>query len=196
MSEFESANILDRTEMSHNLRGSLQRAITYAFEQSHRQVTLEHLLLALADDREAAVILESSAVNVSALMTDVSGYLGRLEDRVTGGQPQQPKLGGDVQHIIQSAGAAAQKSKRRAVSSALVLAAIVGDGRSPSAQILRNHGLTFENAIAALKQANSSPAVNPAPTSAAPQAAPPQAAPPQAAAPQAAAPQPTYANAV
>ncbi|MGI9479353.1 MAG: Clp protease N-terminal domain-containing protein [Hyphomicrobiaceae bacterium] len=175
MSEFEGANMLDRTEMSHNLRGSLQRAITYAFEQSHRQVTLEHLLLALADDREAAVILESSAVNVPALMTDVSGYLGRLEDRVDGGQQRQPELGGDVQHIIQSAGAAAQKSKRRAVSSALVLAAIVGDGRSPSAQILRNHGLTFENAIAALKQANSKPAASPAPL----QAPPPQSNPAQ-----------------
>ncbi|MFY0614382.1 MAG: ATP-dependent Clp protease ATP-binding subunit [Hyphomicrobiaceae bacterium] len=172
MSQFEAGKLLDRTEMSHNLRGSLQRAITYAFEQSHRQVTLEHLLLAFADDREAAVILESSSVDVPDLMTDVSGYLGRLDDRVQGGQPQQPELGQDVQHIIQSAGAAAQKSKRRAVTSALVLAAVVGDGRSPSAQMLRNHGLTFENAIAALKQANSNASPSPPSGPAAAQPAP------------------------
>ncbi|MFT7574435.1 MAG: ATP-dependent Clp protease ATP-binding subunit ClpA, partial [Alphaproteobacteria bacterium] len=71
MSQFEAGNSLNRTEMSQNLRGSLQRAISYADEQSHRQVTLEHLLLALADDREAGVILQASAVNVPALMTEV-----------------------------------------------------------------------------------------------------------------------------
>lgn len=161
MSQSETSKIFDRIEMSHNLRGSLQRAITYAFEQSHREVTLEHLLLALADDREAGVILEASAVNVQALLTDVSGYLGRLEDRITDGGQHQPGLGSDVRHIIQSAGAAAQKSQRRAVTSALVLAAIVGEGRSPSAQILRSHGLTFENAIAALKQANAAASARP-----------------------------------
>jgi hypothetical protein len=161
MSQFEAGNSLNRTEMSQNLRGSLQRAISYADEQSHRQVTLEHLLLALADDREAGVILQASAVNVPALMTEVSDYLGRLEDRAMENRRRQPALGSDIQHIIQSAGAAAQKSKRNAVSSALVLAAIVGDGRSPSAQMLRNHGMTFESAIAALKQANAAETARP-----------------------------------
>lgn len=163
MSQSETNNIFDRIEMSPNLRGSLQRAITYAYEQSHREVTLEHLLLALADDREAAVILEASAVNVQALLTDVSSYLGRLEDRVTEAGRHQPGLGSDVRHIIQSAGAAAQKSQRRAVTSALVLAAVVGEGRSPSAQILRTHGLTFDNAITALKQANAAASTRPLP---------------------------------
>jgi ATP-dependent Clp protease ATP-binding subunit ClpA len=69
MSQREAENPIGRVEMSQNLRDSLQRAITYAYEQSHRQVTLEHLLLALAEDREAAVILEASSVSVQALVT-------------------------------------------------------------------------------------------------------------------------------
>ena len=154
MSQSETANTFNRVEMSQNLRGSLQRAMGYAAEQSHRHVTLEHLLLALADDREATVILEVSAVDVAALLTDVSDFLGRLEDRDENPSGQQPAIGDDISHIIQSASAAAQKSQRREIGSALVLAAIVGDGRSPSAQMLRNHGLTFENAIKALRQAN------------------------------------------
>jgi neural Wiskott-Aldrich syndrome protein len=161
MSQREAENPIGRVEMSQNLRDSLQRAITYAYEQSHRQVTLEHLLLALAEDREAAVILEASSVSVQALVTEVSDYLGRISDRMPDNARREPALGGDVQHIIQSAGAAAQKSQRRGVSSALALAAIVGDGRSPAAQMLRNHGLTFEHAIAALKRANSAPTANP-----------------------------------
>ena len=164
MSAADSSNILNRLELSHNLRGSLQRAAGYAHQQSHREVTLEHLLLALTEDRDAAVILEASNVDISGLVTEVSDYLGRLEDRVVGEEARQPTLGRDLIHICQSAAAAAQKSQRRAIGSALVLAAIVGEGRSPSAQMLRNHGLTFEQAIQALRQANTAQAARPVPS--------------------------------
>jgi len=126
MSAADSSNILNRLELSYNLRGSLQRAAGYAYQQSHREVTLEHLLLALAEDRDAAVILEASNVDISGLVTEVSDYLGRLDDRVVGEEARQPTLGRDLIHICQSAAAAAQKSQRRAIGSALVLAAIVG----------------------------------------------------------------------
>lgn len=152
MAQLEAANLLGRVQMSEKLRGSVQRAISYAYEQSHRQVTLEHLLLALTEDREAAVILEASGIDVQAVVTDVAGHLGRMENRVQDGEPREPALGADVQHIIQSAGAAAQKSNRRSVGSALVLAAIVGDGRSSAAKLLQLHGLTFEQALTALKK--------------------------------------------
>ena len=41
--------------MSPNLGQSLERAHRSARDQSHRLVTLEHLLLALTEDTEAAV---------------------------------------------------------------------------------------------------------------------------------------------
>jgi hypothetical protein len=114
MSAADSSNILNRLELSPNLRGSLQRAAGYAHQQLHREVTLEHLLLALAEDRDAAVILEASNVDISGLVTEVSDYLGRLEDRVVGEEARQPTLGRDLIHICQSAAAAAQKSQRTA----------------------------------------------------------------------------------
>ena len=161
-----SQDALNRIEMSPNLQASLQRAIGYAYEQSHRTVTLEHVLLALAEDREAAPILEASSVALPDLVADVSDYLGHLDDRLPPDGARQPVMGDDVQHIIQSAAAAAHKGGRRGISSALALAAIVGDGRSPAANMLRNRGLTFENAISALKRVNASPPaqVVPAPT--------------------------------
>ena len=107
MSGSDSSNILNRLEMSHDLRGSLQRAVTYAYQQGHREVTLEHLLLALAEDRDAAIILEASRVDMAALVTEVSDYLGRLDDGVAADGPRQPALGRDIVHIFQSAGAAA-----------------------------------------------------------------------------------------
>ena len=39
-------------------------------------------------------------------------------------------------------------------SGAIVLAAIVGDGKSPAAGLLKTHGMTFEEAIRALQKAS------------------------------------------
>ena len=39
---------------------------------------LEHLLLALTEDPDAAAVLQASNVDLLRLGTDVSGYLGRL----------------------------------------------------------------------------------------------------------------------
>ncbi len=44
---------LGRIPMSPYLTATLTRAADYATAQSHREVTLEHLLLALAEDPEA-----------------------------------------------------------------------------------------------------------------------------------------------
>ena len=147
-----SNDALNDLSMSAGLKSSIQRAVTYAYEQAHPRVTLEHLLLALSEDKEAAPVLSASRVDVTQLSADVSDFLGRLEDRVRPDGARDPVLGSDVKQIIQSAGAAARKGKRSSIGSALVLAAIVGDGRSPAANILRNRGLTFDQAIEALKK--------------------------------------------
>ncbi len=168
MAQFDAVETSVRAEMTPALLASVQRAVSYALQQSHREVTLEHLLLAFLDDRDAAVILEASSVDITALITEVSAHLGRLEDRVQPGAEVQPELGHGVHRIIQSAGAAAQKSRRSSIGSAIVLAAIVGDGRSAAAQMLRNHGLTFDHAIQALKQANAAAAAKPVQQQAAP----------------------------
>ena len=72
------AEELKSIPMSSNLGQSLERAHRFAREQSHRFVTLEHLLLALVEDPEAALILQSANVELARLSTEVSGYLGRL----------------------------------------------------------------------------------------------------------------------
>ena len=50
--------------MSPNLGQSLERAHRCARDQSHRLVTLEHLLLALTEDAEAALILQAANVDL------------------------------------------------------------------------------------------------------------------------------------
>ena len=57
----------------------------------------------------------------------------------------------DMRRILEAAAAAARGGRRREINGAIVLAAIVGDGKSAAAQMLQRLGLTFEGAIRALQ---------------------------------------------
>lgn len=140
-----------RVEMSQNLRLTLQRAGSYAAEQSHRFVTIEHILLALNEDPDAELMLQACSVDQGRLHSDLSGYLGLLDDRVGPGEAAQPVLDPEAARIVNSAVIAAQKSRRSEVNGAIVLAAIIGDGRTSAANMLSAQGLTFQAAIEALQ---------------------------------------------
>ncbi|MGI9524523.1 MAG: Clp protease N-terminal domain-containing protein [Hyphomicrobiaceae bacterium] len=153
-------NAEDRVEMSQNLRATLQRAGAYAVDQAHRFVTIEHILLALTEDPDAELMLKACSVEKNQLHADISAYIGMIEDRIGPDESAQPALDPEAARVVNSAVVAAQKSKRSEVNGAIVLAAIIGDGRSPGANVLRTQGLTFQAAIQALQAANaaSSPA--------------------------------------
>ena len=84
------AEDLGRIPMSPALQATLMRARDYASGQSHTQVTVEHLLLALSEDEDAALVLQSSRVDIGRLRHDVAGFLGNLADRAAG--PTQPSV--------------------------------------------------------------------------------------------------------
>jgi len=149
---------LDRIPMSPYLTATLTRAADYANAQAHREVTLEHLLLALAEDPEATVVLKSSNIDLPRLTAEVSDYLGRSDDRIEAGHTESIAISADLRRILEAAAAAARQGRRREINGAIVLAAIVGDGRSTAANLLRTQGLTFEEAIRALQRSTSQPA--------------------------------------
>ena len=159
------ADELKRIAMSAELAQTLSRAADYASAQNHDQIQLEHLLLALTEDPDAAVVLAASHVDAGLLEADVSHYLGGLTDRIAqAGTPLT--VAQDLRRILEAAAAAANQGRRRDINGAIVLAAIVGDGKSPAAHMLRAQGLTFEEAIKALQQAMAAPrAAPPAPQS-------------------------------
>jgi len=147
--------------MSSNLGESLERAHRFAREQTHRTVALEHLLLALTEDAEAALILQSANVDLARLGTDVSGYLGRLLEDMRAEPGAEPRPDAELLRVLQAAASAAQQSRRKQIDGAIVLAAIVGDGKSPAAGLLKALGMTFEEAIRALQRANTKARLKP-----------------------------------
>lgn len=186
---------LGRIPMSPYLTATLTRAADYATAQSHREVGLEHLLLALTEDPEATVVMKASNVDLAQLAAEVSEYLGRSDDRLQPNSTQTTAISIDLRRILEAAAAAARQGRRREINGAIVLAAIVGDGTSAAANFLRVQGLTFEEVIRALQRAAPvappppSPAPVPPPSPAPPVAAPPVSA-PHVPAPQVSAPAP------
>jgi hypothetical protein len=154
--------------ISAQLGESLERAYRFAREQSHRLVTLEHLLLALTEDAEAASMLEQASVDLGRLSADVSGYLGGLLEDMRAQSATELRPDADLMRVLKAATTAAQQSRRRQIDGAIVLAAIVGDGKSAAAGLLKALGMTFEGAIRALQRANTQLRGKPAPQGAGP----------------------------
>ena len=148
---------LGRIPMSQHLAATLARAASYADAQQHPEVTLEHLLLALAEDSDAAGVLRSSNVDLARLAGEVSTHIGQIDARRDPNGPAQVLISHDLKRILEAAAAAARQGRRAEINGAIVLAAIVGDGKSTAAHLLRVQGLTFEQAIRALQRAAAAP---------------------------------------
>lgn len=160
------------------LDDSLGRAHRLAVDQAHGVVTLEHLLFALTEDPEALAVLSTSNVAVERLRADVSAQLGRLSEAGPTAGPNGPQPGTDLLRILQLAATAARQSPRKQVDGAIVLAAIIGDAKSPSAGVLKAQGLTFEEVIRVLQRkahVQLTTEAAPPPAAAAPAAQPPAA---------------------
>src|SRR6478609_11321356 len=60
---------------SKSLESALHRALEAANERSHEYATLEHLLLALLDDRDAAAVMRACDVDIDLLRDKLTRYL-------------------------------------------------------------------------------------------------------------------------
>ena len=61
---------------SSSLEKSIHSALKLANERNHELATLEHLLLALLDEKDASNVLLACDVNVNELRTNIENFLG------------------------------------------------------------------------------------------------------------------------
>ncbi|MGH1349575.1 MAG: Clp protease N-terminal domain-containing protein [Methyloligellaceae bacterium] len=147
---------------SENLRMSMGRALTYAQDRGHAEVTLEHFLLALTEDPNAGPVFDACNINLDELREELTGYITNdLQHLVALGEGvAQPSEG--FKKVMAHASAAAEQSQREHIDGAIVLAALIGEAQSHAAQILQAYGLTFEVAVTSLKNASHAASAQPA----------------------------------
>ena len=132
---------------SQGLERALHQALTYANERHHEYATLEHLLLALIDDQDAAAVMRACNVNLEALRRNIIEYIdGELDNLVTGyDEDSKPTAG--FQRVIQRAVIHVQSSGREEVSGANVLVAIFAERESHAAYFLQEQQMTRYDAV-------------------------------------------------
>ncbi len=132
---------------SRSLEQSLHRALALANERHHEYATLEHLLLALIDDQDAAAVMRACNVDMEKLKRNLSSYLeSELENLITdGGEDSKPTAG--FQRVIQRAVIHVQSSGREEVTGANVLVAIFAERESHAAYFLQEQDMTRYAAV-------------------------------------------------
>ncbi len=132
---------------SRNLEETLHRAVAYANQRRHEYATLEHLLLSLTDDQEAAGVMRACDVDLAALKKNLINYLDtELKSLVVeSGEEAKPTAG--FQRAIQRAVIHVQSSGREEVTGANVLVAIFSERESHAAYFLQEQDMTRYDAV-------------------------------------------------
>ena len=132
---------------SRQLEESLHRAVAYANQRKHEYATLEHLLLSLMDDEDAAGVMRACDVDLGALRTTLTNYVdNELRSLVVDdGEDAKPTAG--FQRVIQRAVIHVQSSGREEVTGANVLVAIFSERESHAAYFLQEQDMTRYDAV-------------------------------------------------
>jgi ATP-dependent Clp protease ATP-binding subunit ClpA len=132
---------------SRPLEESLHRAVAYANQRKHEYATLEHLLLSLTDDDDAAGVMRACDVDLNALKKSLVNYLDvELASLVVDDEDDAKPTAG-FQRVIQRAVIHVQSSGREEVTGANVLVAIFSERESHAAYFLQEQDMTRYDAV-------------------------------------------------
>ncbi len=133
---------------STTLEQAIHNALALANERRHELATLEHLLLSLIDEPDAARVMNACGVELEELRRALAKFIDdELESLVSDvdGSEAAPTTG--FQRVIQRAAIHVQSSGRSEVSGANVLVAIFAERESHAAYFLQQQNMTRYDAV-------------------------------------------------
>jgi ATP-dependent Clp protease ATP-binding subunit ClpA len=132
---------------SRGLEKALHQAMNLARQRAHEFATLEHLLLALTEDRDTLSVLKGCDVDVDALRSDLEDFINEELDSlvVPNGQDARPTAA--FQRVIQRAVIHVQSSGKEEVTGANVLVAIFAERESHAAYFLEQQDMSRLDAV-------------------------------------------------
>jgi ATP-dependent Clp protease ATP-binding subunit ClpA len=133
--------------LSRNLEQTLHRALSLASDRRHEYATLEHLLLGLADDTDAATVLRACGVDLDKLRGDLSEFLDKDLAGLATDRAGDPKPTAGFQRVVQRAAIHVQSSGRDEVTGANVLVALFSERESHAVYFLQLQDMTRLDAV-------------------------------------------------
>jgi ATP-dependent Clp protease ATP-binding subunit ClpB len=128
---------------------AILNAQQFADREGHPEITPEHVLLALLEQRDGIVpsIVRKMNADPAALAAAVRTELGRAS-RAHGGA--QPGLSARLRQVAEAAEREAERLKDEYVSTEHLFVAIADDAKSPSGRLLQARGVTRDAILQAL----------------------------------------------
>ncbi len=133
--------------LSRNLEQTLHRALSFASERRHEYATLEHLLLGLTDDSDAATVLRACGVDLDKLRQELGEFLDKDLPGLATERPGDPKPTAGFQRVVQRAAIHVQSSGRDEVTGANVLVALFSERESHAVYFLQLQDMTRLDAV-------------------------------------------------
>ena len=130
-----------------NLEKTLHAALTDAGERHHEYATLEHLLLALIDDDDAAQVMNACGVDLSELTAVVKQYLEQEYQSLQSDESADPQPTAGFQRVIQRAILHVQSSGKDTVTGANVLVALFSERDSYAVYFLQQQDMSRLDAV-------------------------------------------------
>jgi ATP-dependent Clp protease ATP-binding subunit ClpA len=132
---------------SNQLEQTLHRSLAEANKRAHEYATLEHLLLALVEDKDAAAVMRACGVDLDELGKQLTRYLDtELGSLKVEGQIESTPTAG-LQRVVQRAILHVQSSSREEVTGANVLVALFSERESHAVYFLQQQDMTRLDAV-------------------------------------------------
>ncbi|MDH5436400.1 MAG: ATP-dependent Clp protease ATP-binding subunit ClpA [Gammaproteobacteria bacterium] len=128
--------------LSKDLEFTLNIAFKEAREKQHEFMTVEHLLLALLDNRDALTVLHACGAEIEKLKKELNSFLEETTPLISqsDNRETQPTLG--FQRVLQRAVFQVQSSGKKEVTGANVLVAIFSEQESQAVYFLNRQNVT------------------------------------------------------
>ncbi len=133
---------------STTLEQSIHGALALANARKQELATLEHLLLSLIDEPDAARVMQACSVNLDTLRKDLEDFIeDDLSTLITDVEGSEAVPTAAFQRVIQRAAIHVQSSGRTEVTGANVLVAIFAERESNAAYFLQEQDMTRYDAV-------------------------------------------------
>ena len=134
--------------LTPSLERALERALTSANERDHEYATLEHLLLALVDDEDAAEVMRACKVDLDKLRSDLARYIDEeLQSLVVENRTGEVMPTAAFQRVVQRAILHVESSGRDQVTGANLLVSIFSERESHAAYFLKEQDMSRYDAV-------------------------------------------------
>jgi len=129
------------------LEETIHRALTYATDRKHELATLEHLLLALTEDKDAQAVIKACDVDLESLREDVKTYLDEDLTSLIVDDFEEARPTAGFHRVIQRAVIHVQSSGREEVTGANALVALFAERESHAVYFLQERDMTRYDAV-------------------------------------------------